>query len=93
MTLSVTLRRSRRACSGQVLILFPPQGVLRRISIRLLVLRTPYGEAYEFCKIEVRHTLKRKKTSFVFFFSDSKLLSNKKLGDYLRKSKKTDFLK
>jgi hypothetical protein len=86
MTLSVTLRRSRRACSGQVLILF-------RISIRLLDLRTPYGEAYEFCKIEVRHTLKRKKTSFVFFFSDSKLLSNKKLGDYLRKSKKTDFLK
>jgi len=48
----------------------------------------------EFCKIEVRHTLKRKKSFFVFFFSNNRLLYNKQLGDYLRKSKnrKTDFL-
>ena len=47
---------------------------------------------YEFCKMEVRHTLKRKKSLFVFFFSNSKSLCNKQLGDYLRKSKKQIFL-
>jgi hypothetical protein len=36
--------------------------------------------------------MKRKKSLFVFFFSNSKLLCNKQLGDYLRKLKK-DFLK
>jgi len=36
--------------------------------------------------------LKRKKSLFVFFFSNSKLLCNKQLGDYLRKSKKQIFL-
>ncbi len=47
---------------------------------------------HEFCKIEVRHTLKRKKSFFDFLFSNSKLLCNKQLGDYLRKSKKQIFL-
>jgi len=47
-----------------------------------------YG-SHEFCKTEVRHTLKRKKSFFDFFFSNSKSLSNKKLADYLRKFKKT----
>jgi len=42
----------------------------------------------EFCKIEVRHTFKREKSFFVFFFSNSKSLFNNQLGDYLRKSKK-----
>jgi len=38
-------------------------------------------------------TGEKKKSFFDFFFSNSKLLFNKQLGDYLRKSKKTDFLK
>jgi len=46
----------------------------------------------EFCKIEVRHALKRKKSFYVFFFSNSKSLCNNQLGDYLRKSKKQIFL-
>jgi len=41
----------------------------------------------EFCKI-----VEKKKLFFDFFFSNSKLLYNKQLGDYLRKLKK-DFLK
>jgi len=45
-----------------------------------------------FCKIEVRHTLKRKKLSFVFFFSNDKLLLSKHLFDYLRKLKNLIFL-
>jgi len=45
-----------------------------------------------FCKIEVRHTLKRKKLSFVFFFSNDKLLLSKHLFDYLRKTKNLIFL-
>jgi len=44
----------------------------------------------DFCKIKVRHTLK--KLFFDFFFSNNKLLSNKKLANYLRKSKKLIFL-
>jgi hypothetical protein len=46
----------------------------------------------DFCKIKVRHTLKRKNWFFDFFFSNNKLLSNKKLANYLRKSKKLIFL-
>jgi len=46
-----------------------------------------FNYLYEFCKIEVRHTLKRK-NCFDFFFSNSKLLCNKQLGDYLRKLKR-----
>jgi hypothetical protein len=38
-----------------------------------------------FEKLQVRHTLERKKRCFVFFFSNSKLLNNKQLQDYLRK--------
>jgi len=34
----------------------------------------------------------KKKLFFDFFFSNSKLLSNKKLADYLRKLKKQIFL-
>jgi len=39
------------------------------------------------CKID-----EKKKLFFDFFFSNSKLLSNKKLADYLRKLKKQIFL-
>jgi len=37
-------------------------------------------------------SFEKKKNVFCFFFSDSKLLFNKQLGDYLRKSKKQIFL-
>jgi len=41
-----------------------------------------YGQAY----------FEKKKLSFDFFFSNNRLLSNKKLANYLRKSKKLIFL-
>jgi len=36
-------------------------------------------------KLQVRHTLERKKRFLFFFFSNSKLLHNEQLQDYLRK--------
>jgi len=47
---------------------------------------TAFGKAS--VKLQVRHTLETEKRFFVFFFSNSKLLHNEQLQDYLRKSKK-----
>jgi len=44
-----------------------------------------------FGKIEVRHTLKRKKLSCDFFFSNDKLLLSKQLFGYLKKPKNLIF--
>jgi len=45
-----------------------------------------------FCKIEVRHTLKRKKLPFNFFFSNDKLLP-RNVYLIIKEDQKPDFLK
>jgi len=53
----------------------------------LLSIRPFHIVFISYAKLQVRHTLKKEKTSFVFYFSNNKLLSDNELNYYLKKSK------